>query len=215
MIGGLILGLWPFIDGFPKSIIRGGTHLLIKNSLPKDRQLLNILLHRGPQMLAGIRKDEENHRMLWLETGRALGLNYPLDFDRPALTQTQAWLNEINNQSDLVTMFLRFAAIEIIAEVISVELLSSTAFTSVLGKRGCEWFRVHAEHEPGMTHEEMILHTAFFVDKNPTKEYVDSVIQRVVNYFITAGQACELSIEPFFQWLPQRVRVARNLPTRP
>lgn len=215
MMRGLVLGLWPFIDEFPKSIIRGASRLLIKNSLPKDRLLLNTLLHRGPQMLSGIRKDEENHRKFWLETGRALGLNYPLDFDRPVLPQTQAWINEVIHQSDLLTMFLRFAAVEILAEAISIYLLSSKAFTSVLGDRGCEWFRVHAEHEPGMTHEELILRTAFFVDKHPTKEYVNSVIQNVVNLYITAGEACELYLESPTPWSPQQVRAMHKLQTRP
>ncbi len=215
MVAGLILGLWPFVDEFPKSIIRGASRLLVKSSLPKDRRLLNVLLHRkSPQMLSGIRNDEENHRILWLQTGQALGLNYPLDFERPVLPQTQAWINEINNQTNLLAMFLRFAAVEMIAEAISIELLSSKAFSSVLGKRGCEWFRVHTDHEPGMTHEELILRTAFFVDKNPTKEYVDSVIQRVVDLFITAGQACELSIEFASPWSPKEAWTVGKTLTR-
>jgi len=210
---GLILGLWPFVDTFPKSIIRGASGFP-KRSIRKDRHLLNMFLHRGPQMLSGIRKDEENHRVLWLETGRALGLNYPLDFERPVLPQTQIWINEINNKSDPLTSLLRFAAVEIIAEAISIDLLTSKTFTSILGKRGCEWFRVHAEHEPGMTHEELLLRTAFLIDKHPTKENVNSVIQHVVTLFIRAGEGCEPQVEAPALWVPKHVQTVRKIQTR-
>jgi len=210
---GLVLGLWPFIDTFPKSIIRGASGFP-KRSILKNRRLLNLFLHRGPQMLSGIRKDEENHRTLWLETGQALGLNYPLDFERPVLPHTQVWINEINNKSDPLTSLLRFAATEILAEAISVNLLSSQTFTSVLGNRGCGWFRVHAEHEPGMTHEELLLRSAFFIDKHPTKENVNSVIQHVVNLFIRAGEACGPRFEAPTPWVPKEAWTVGNRPTR-
>ena len=210
---GVVLALWPFVDTFPKSIIRAASGFP-KRRILKDRQLLNMFLHRGPQMLSGIRKDEENHRALWLETGRALGLNYPLDFERPVLPHTQVWINEINNKSDPLTSLLRFAGIEILAEAISVDLLSSQTFTSVLGNRGCEWFRVHAEHEPGMTHEELLLRTAFFIDKHPTKENVNSVIQHVVNLFIRAGEACEPHVEAPTLWVPKEAWTVGKTPTR-
>src|SRR5688572_21669018 len=57
---GLVVGLWPFIDEFPISMIRGAARLS-KSGLLSKRKLLNTLLHRGPELLVGIKRDEENH----------------------------------------------------------------------------------------------------------------------------------------------------------
>lgn len=187
---GLVTGLWPFVNEFPRSIINGIARLK-KIGLGQDRALLNTLLYRGPEVLSGIQRDEKNHRKLWLETGRALGLNYPLDYDQPVLPETQAWIDAVNANSDPSALFLRFTAVEIIAEAVSVDFLASRAFTEALGEKGCEWFRVHAEHGSGMSHEELELRLAFaFLRGEATKEYTNSVIQRIVDHFVAAGNSC-------------------------
>jgi len=141
-------------------------------------------------MLNGIRKDEENHRKLWLETGAALGLRYPIDYERPVLPESRGWIDAVGMESDVSRLFLRFAAIEMIAEMVSKEFLTSNRFRDTLGPRGCEWFRVHAEHSQGMTHEELELQLAFsFAEGNLSKELVDAVIQDTVDRFIEAAEA--------------------------
>ncbi len=186
---GLVVGLWPFVHHFPKTIIRAIVRSR-KRSLPQGRRLLNTMLWHGPDVLSGIRKDEKNHRKLWLNTGEALGLKYPNDFKRPVLPETQAWIDALNGAADPFTVFVRFAAIEIVAEAVSVELLASKAFVSVLGERGCEWFRVHAEHDSGMTHEELELRLAFAsLEESPREVLTNAVIQCVVDNFLEAAKA--------------------------
>jgi len=201
---GLVVGLWPFVDEFPRSIIRFATRLP-KLSLFGDRALLNALLHRGPTILSGIQKDEENHRKLWLEAGQALGLSVPEDFRRPGLHETQTWLDAINAEADPSTILFRFAAVEIIAETVSVDFLRSEVFRNVLGEKGCAWFRVHAEHGPGMSHEELELRLAFaFLKGEPTKEFTNSVIQQIVDLSVAAENACA--------GLTHEILVTRSLP---
>jgi pyrroloquinoline quinone (PQQ) biosynthesis protein C len=186
---GLIIGLWPFIDEFPISMIRGMARLP-RNGLSTERELLNTFLHRGPQTILRIKRDEENHRKLWLQTGKALELQYPDNFRCPALPETQAWIDAINAEGDPSTLLFRFAAIEMIAEIVSVELLISAAFTSILDKDGCEWFRVHAEHGDGMTHEELELRLAFALSNGISiKDYACAVIINIVDLGVRAIEA--------------------------
>jgi pyrroloquinoline quinone (PQQ) biosynthesis protein C len=186
---GLVIGLWPFIDEFPISMIRGAGRIS-RTGLFRKRELQNTLLHRGPQLLVGIKGDEENHRKLWLQTGKALGLRYPENFNGPALPETQVWIDAIDAQCDPSTILFRFAAIEMIAEIVSVELLISDAFTSILGKEGCEWFRVHAEHGDEMTHEELELRLAFALSNGISiKDYASAIIINIVDLGVRAMEA--------------------------
>lgn len=191
----LILGLWPFVDVFPKMIIRASRHLR-KSDLLKDRDLLNTLIHRSSQTLSEIQKDEADHRQLWLGAGRSLGLSYPADFKSQTLAEVKAWIDEVSRNSDSFAMFLRFAAIEIIAESISKDLLASEDFTSVLGGSGSEWFRVHAIHRTGISHEDLELQLGFGLHgTEPTKDEVNEIIQSVVDIFIAAADRCaELAV---------------------
>jgi pyrroloquinoline quinone (PQQ) biosynthesis protein C len=184
----LVVGIWPFVDEFPKIIIRGASRVARKDG--GNRELLNTLLRRGPQVLLGIRRDEENHRKLWIETGRALGLGFPADFQQSVLPESAAWIDLLKNESDLFAVFVSFAAIELIAETVSIDFLGSEAFTNILGTRGCEWFRVHAEHAPGMSHEELELCLAFMLrGGEPSKQDATPIIWNVVNHFIAAADA--------------------------
>lgn len=186
---GLVVGLWPFIDEFPISMIRCASQLP-RAILSIKREILNTLLYRGSQVLVGIKRDEENHRKLWLETGGALGLRFPGDFSREVLPETQAWIDAVNEESAPFIPLLRFAAIEMIAEIVSVDFLGAEAFASVIGEKGCEWFRVHAEHEPGLTHEELELRFAFaFSNEEITKETAEVVIYRIVDLAVAAMEA--------------------------
>lgn len=185
----LIIGLWPFVNAFPKIIIRGALHVSQDHRLV-NKELINTFLHRGRQVLTGISKDEENHRRLWLETGQALGLKYPSDFDRPSIREVEVWIEAVSSSNDPFSLFLSFTAIEIIAETVSLDFLSSAIFKATLGKRGCDWFRVHAEHAPGMSHEEMELRLAFaFLEGEPDKAAVNDVLLGVVDLFVSAANA--------------------------
>jgi pyrroloquinoline quinone (PQQ) biosynthesis protein C len=186
---GLIVGLWPFIDEFPISMIRGAARLP-RSNLSTKRELLNTFLHRGPQSILSIKRDEENHRKLWLQTGKALGLRYPDDFRGSALQETQTWIDAISADCDASTVMFRFAAIEMVAEIVSVELLISETFNSILGTDGCEWFRVHAEHTEGMTHEELELKLAFALgDGSLIENYARAVIIHIVDLGVRAMDA--------------------------
>lgn len=187
----LIIGLWPFVDTFPKILIHGSRHLRGTDFF-EHREVLKQLIHRSSGILLGIQRDVKNHRKLWLETGKSLGLNYPGDFDRAPIPEVVAWIDEVAQEdSDPFRMFLRFAAIEMIAESVSVDFLASNHFTFVLNLEGCEWFRVHAVHEPGVAHEDLELRLAFaFTNNKPTRAESNSVIQTVVDLFINAADAC-------------------------
>jgi pyrroloquinoline quinone (PQQ) biosynthesis protein C len=186
---GLIVGLWPFVNKFPRCIMRGVAKVS-KTSAFNERELLNTLLYRSSQSLTRIQRDEENHRKLWLEAGRALGLDFPHHFNRAIPPETQTWINAVNAAVDPFTLLVRFAAIEIIAETVSVDFLASKAFTSTLGQSGCEWFRVHAAHEQEITHEELELRLAFgFLEGPPDELLTNQIIQHIVNFFVAAADA--------------------------
>ncbi len=185
----LILGVWPFVDIFPKIIIRGSRCLYQRKSF-RDRELLNMLIHRGSRVLSSIQQDEEDHRTLWLNAGSALKANYPIDFDREPIPEVRDWIDAVSQTADPFTMFLRFAAIEIIAESVSVDFLSSVSFTTALGTRGCEWFRVHAVHDTDLRHEELELRLGFAFRGQPTKKESNTVIQGVIDLFLMAARAC-------------------------
>jgi len=129
-----------------------------------------------------------------LETGRALGLKYPRDFNRQPIPEVEAWIEAVDEDSDPLLILLRFAAIEIIAESVSKDFLASDNFSSVLGERGSKWFRVHTIHEGGVAHEELELRLGFASREcEPTQEETDSIIQHIVALFITAADACAKS----------------------
>ena len=96
----------------------------------------------------------------------------------------------VNAEADPFSLFIRLASIEIIAEAVSVEFLASKAFVSVLGEQGSEWFRVHAAHDSGMTHEELELRLAFiYAEGLPDEVLANTIIQCVVDAFLRAAEA--------------------------
>ncbi len=191
-IESLTLGLWPFIDEFPRIINRGCLRLCKPRLFHKFGFVKMLsLVRRSYEALTEIERDEKEHRRLWLYIGNALGLIHPSDYNRSTLPVVTAWIRGVDKPSDPFTMFLRFAAIEMSAEAVSKDLLTSDNFTSVLGKRGCHWFHVHVAHHTGMTHEELALRLAFaFHEREPAKETCNQAIQEVVDLLISSANAC-------------------------
>ena len=85
-------------------------------------------------------------------------------------------------------MFLRFVVVEIIAESVSVDFLSSEKFKSALGKEALGWFEVDVTHE-GMSHEELALRLARSLHGGEvTREETHALIRHVVDLFIAAAE---------------------------
>ena len=87
-------------------------------------------------------------------------------------------------------MFLRFVGVEVVAESVSEDFLSSENFKSALGKEGLRWFEAHVIHE-GMSHEELAFKLAHALHREElTREESHAVIHHVVDLFIGAAEVC-------------------------
>ena len=190
-----VLVLWPFVDEFPHMLARGCRRLFFQMNLMLTHGPFEVisLLRRGREILREIKLDEEDHRKLWLLTGQVLDLNYPSDFYSKTSPAVEKWVARVDSSAKPFQMFMRFTAIEIIAECISKNLLGSDKFKEILGTRGCRWFKAHTHPDihAGMTHEELALHLGFtFHPGNPTKQECSETIQEVVDLFLDAAAEC-------------------------
>ena len=192
----LCVGLWPFINEFPKIVSRGKLRLarlrLIRAFKPGE---LRELLRRSAKVLETIQQDEEEHRYLWLRVGKAIGLQYPEQFSQYPLPAVKAWIEAVDQLADPLTMFLRFAAIEVVGEATSLYLLTSPRFCEMLGKNeGLKWFKEHATHSGDMSHAELSLRLGFALhdpeDWKPTRAKCNTFIQDIVGHAISATNAC-------------------------
>lgn len=189
-------GLWPFVNAFPQ-IIKDGVRNLISFKLIYRFGLIGIyeLYQESTSRLYQIRRDEIEHRTLWLQTGKVLGLEYPRDFFSEPLKEVKKWTENVGNEKDPFKMFMRFTAIEILAEAISKALLLSGAFRKALGKKGVGWFKahVHPEDYTKPTHEELALRLGFIFHPNkPTKEECYEIIMDTIDHFLLSAEACRL-----------------------
>jgi len=198
----LIIGLWPFVDEFPKMLHRGCWRLLMRPSFIVRFRFMDIisLFIRARKTLEEIKQDEETHRTLWLITGEELGLIYPEYFQRDILPETRKWMQLVDHNSNSFAMFMRFTAIEIIAEAIGKNLVQANKFTSEVGKRGIRWFKAHVypdEHR-GLTHEELAIKLGFiFHPSTPTRDECNAIIQEVVDIFLVCAEACRVNAQSF------------------
>lgn len=98
----------------------------------------------------------------------------------------------MGDYSDFFKMFLRFVVVEMVAEFVSKDFMTSDRFTPVLGEKGSRWFYVYTLHyEDGMSHEELAPRLAFTLHPGtPTKEEVNTVMQDTVGLFVKAGDVC-------------------------
>ena len=191
----LFLRFWPFVDAFPKVINRACLHIL-KTELVKTFGLEMIDVFRlGFQVLSSMQKDEEDHRQLWLKTANVLGLT-SADLRQHPIPEVKTVTSVIAEDVDPYMMCLRFVGVEIAAESVSENFLSSDKFKSALGKEGLRWFEVHVTHE-GMSHKELAFKLARALHRGElTREESHAVIQHVVDLFIGAAEVCVESGEP-------------------
>jgi len=190
----LLLRFWPFVDAFPRIINRGCLHIL-KKELVKTFGLEMIDLFRlGFQVLSSMQKDEEDHRQLWLKTSHVLGLT-STDLRQPPTPEVKMVTSVIAEDIDPYIMFLRFVGVEVVAESVSGDFLSSERFKSALGKEGLRWFEVHITHH-GMSHEELAFRLARALHRGEiTREETHAVVHHVVDLFIAAAEVSVRSSE--------------------
>ncbi|TSC71655.1 MAG: hypothetical protein G01um101470_531 [Parcubacteria group bacterium Gr01-1014_70] len=191
----LIINLWPFVDIFPQTVGRIYAYLFTNPVMYFRHGFLNMLSlsYDSVVFLKSIARDEKSHRLLWLDSGLAFGLQYPKDYGYSITPQTQVWKDEVMNRTELSEMFLGYVAIEIIAESISKNLVNSDPFKLVLGDRGIRWFAVHTIDHGDVSHENLELHLACAFHPQPemlTRETAEHSIMSVVDKFLAAANAC-------------------------
>lgn len=185
----LLLHFWPFVDAFPKIINRGCLHILRKELVNSFGLEMIDLFRLGFQVLSAMQKDEEDHRQLWLKTARILGLTLE-ELRQSTIPEVNRVISFVAENVDPYAMFLRFVGVEIVAESVSKDFLSSEKFKSALGKEALGWFEVHATHR-GMSHEELAFRLARSLHRGElTREESHTVIHDVVDRFIDAAAVC-------------------------
>jgi len=191
----LLIIFWPFVDEFPK-IVRRGCVKFIKHELitdPGNADDLLALLVLADKTLTLIERDEEEHRALWIKAAEAVGLayqdleQYPVPHVKKLITDMQAW-------PDPAAMFLRFAAVEIMAGVASEHFLESEQFRQAVGTKGSEWFLVHTEHGDE-SHESLTYRLAFaFRERGITHEEARAQIQPLIDLFVEAAESAVATV---------------------
>ena len=118
------------------------------------------LVKRMKGSLSGIADDEKSHRLMWSETAKYLGITDLLDLNKERF-QRVIFLSEYLSQNVTPAyVFLRIVAVEVVAEALSEELLSSMHFKAILPRRFQRWFIAHIVHGEGTTHEQLALKLA-------------------------------------------------------
>jgi len=177
------------VDAFPRIINRGCLHILKKELVNTFGLEMIDLFRLGFKVLSSMQKDEEDHRQLWLKTAHVLGLA-SADLRQPPILEVKRITSVIAEDVDPYVMLLRFVGVEIVAESVSENFLSSERFKSALGKEGLGWFEVHVTHT-GMSHEELAFRLARSLHRGElTREESHAVIHHVVDRFIAAAEAC-------------------------
>jgi pyrroloquinoline quinone (PQQ) biosynthesis protein C len=188
----LVVRFWPFVDVVAR-VVYAGCWRTARKTLCAEFDVTKYLdmyrvLTLSRKILAEIAKEEECHRGLWLKTAGALGLEIN-DLSQKPIPEIEAIMKNASEHTAAPTMFLRFTAVEIVAEAISEDLLRSTEFKLALKRPGLQWFLVHASHE-GVSHEELLLRLAStFQDGEPSRKYYHDIIHATVDLFVAAGNA--------------------------
>ena len=191
----LLIVFWPFVDEFPK-IVRRGCVKFIKHGLitdPGNADDLLSLLVLADKTLTLIERDEADHRELWIKAAEAVGLTsqdleqYPIPLVKKLIAEMEAW-------ADPAAMFLRFAAVEIMAEVTSWHFLESQQFRQAVGTKGSEWFLAHTEHGDE-SHESLTYRLAFaFRESGITHEEASALIQPLIDLFVEAAENAAMTV---------------------
>lgn len=209
----LMIRFWPFVDEFPEVIWNHQILIFIREFLRRPIYTL-FLIDTVSKTLGKIKSDEKNHKSLWLDTSLALGLDerdlYLGENSssvegrevRETIEKVGESVSIFGNKTSSSTAILRLAAVEIVAESISHELIVIFNDLDTELKREAEeenkelkikpsqWFREHIYHKDGvMSHEELVYRLAFALDgREPEKERTNKIIQEVVDLFVEAGE---------------------------
>jgi hypothetical protein len=191
----LLIIFWPFVDEFPK-IVRRGCVKFIKHELitdPGNADDLLSLLVLADKTLTLIERDEEEHRALWIKAAEAVGLAYQ-DLDQYPVPHVKKLITDMGAWTDPAAMFLRFAAVEIMAGVASEHFLESEQFRQAVGPKGSEWFLVHTEHGDE-SHESLTYRLAFaFRAAGITHEDARAQIQPLIDLFVEAAESAVATV---------------------
>ena len=181
----LFVGYWPFVDSFPR---------VIQRTYEESAQF-----SRYGRVLSGalreMETDERNHRALWLRSTTAANIPEADLYASEPLLEVVRITGAMVERDALWQRLLDFVAVEIVAEGLSVALLSSDRFCERLGAKGMAWFKVHALHPSDeTTHEEIAYRAAVaLMPKNGAESVLDQVertVQETVNRFVDAMSAC-------------------------
>ena len=191
----LLIVFWPFVDEFPK-IIRRGCVKFIKHELITDpgnaHDLLSLLV-LADKTLTLIERDEADHRELWIKAAEAVGLTHR-DLEQPPIPLVEQLITEMERWADPAAMFLRFAAVEIMAGVASWHFLESPQFRQAVGTKGSEWFLAHTEHGDE-SHESLTYRLAFaFRESGITHEEASALIQPLIDLFVEAAESAVMTV---------------------
>ena len=191
----LLIIFWPFVDEFPK-IIRRGCVKFIKHELITDpgnaHDLLSLLV-LADKTLTLIERDEADHRELWIKAAEAVGLTHR-DLEQPPIPLVEQLITEMERWADPAAMFLRFAAVEIMAGVASWHFLESPQFRQAVGTKGSEWFLAHTEHGDE-SHESLTYRLAIaFRESGITHEEASGLIQPLIDLFVEAAESAVMTV---------------------
>ncbi len=191
----LFISFWPFVDEFPKTIRRGCVKF-IKHKLitdPGNADDLLSLLVLADKTLTLIERDEEEHRELWIKAAEAVGLTYE-DLEPYPVPLVQKLITEMDTWNDPAAMFLRFAAVEIFAEVASGHFLDSQEFRQAVGTKGSGWFLAHTKHGDE-SHESLTYRLAIaFRENGISHEEASALIQPIIDLFVEAADNAVMTL---------------------
>jgi hypothetical protein len=191
----LLIVFWPFVDEFPK-IVRRGCVKFIKHQLitdPGNADDLLSLLVLADKTLTLIERDEEEHRALWIKSAEAVGLTYQ-DLEQSPIPLVDKLITEMETWTDPAAMFLRFAAVEIMAAVSSGHFLESQQFRQAVGTKGSGWFLAHME-DGDESHESLTYRLAFaFRECGVTHEEASALIQPLIDLFVEAAESAVMTV---------------------
>ncbi len=189
----LYCGYWNFVDTFPE-VIQSTYRETPGNDAGQSR-----FLRRAAGILAGtlegMEADERAHRTLWIKSAAEFGIEEKQLHEFPVVPEIAKIAATMSRESLLQRRLLQFVATEIVAEGISNCLAGSETFQQKAGTRGMGWFNVHLiHHDDETTHEAIAYNTAFMLmreaGEQPDEQVVGVEVQRGVDLFITAAQAC-------------------------
>ena len=186
-IRALMVIYWKFVDEFPEILYE------------QFSTMSDPVIKRQAKYLSGITADEKSHRHMWLETSDFLGLSYQtLNNYRERFPLVNKISLRLRDTVDTALTLLRIVGVEIVAEILSSELLSSDKFCNALNEKARVWFKVHVAHT-GTTHEQIALRLALKELEHEVnlQEVVMCEVLAIVDMFVDAAASAPEIAEEF------------------